>query len=469
VPTAKEAQIELALRATKKSFGSFFRAYPPGDDYKYGRHTVGLIHQAQKTSTSLRAGRCRYICVCLPPRHGKSDIISRRFPVWYLIGSPDDEVILASYNHQLATDMSFVCRDLFSELAPLYGLSIHGARHATDRWYIADHKGAMYAAGLGGTITGRGAHLMVIDDYLKNREDAESKLMRDKGWDSFESDLMTRLAPVHAVMIVANRWHDDDLVGRIKKKNTPNDRSYDPDFPIFEMIEYPAWTKKGGWLFPERFSDQWYRSTRAMMGAYAWQAQGLQNPTPRVGAIFDSSRVEIVDEMPEDLPWIRGWDLASSEKERMKEDPDFSVGAKVAWNGASLYVDDIIRGQWEAPERNRKIVQTAKRDGRDIVVKVEVVAGYKDAYTTLKGILKGKSIVRQVTVSRDLVSRASCLEPSFDAGKIFIKRGPWNQDFLTEFGSFTGSGSAHDDQVAAVVTAIKDEIDRGGRIIAQRI
>ena len=110
-----------------------------------------------------------------------------------------------SYGGDLASDMSRDARKCFDQSRRISGLRTSDDRDRVDSWSIADHKGGLTASGLGGSITGRGAHLLVIDDYLKNRQDAESQLIRERQWDSFRNDLLTRLAPVHIIIIIATR------------------------------------------------------------------------------------------------------------------------------------------------------------------------------------------------------------------------------------------------------------------------
>jgi predicted phage terminase large subunit-like protein len=476
VATAHEAKAELARRKIATSFSSFFHAYRPRKPYAYGRHTTRLIDELQRTTEMVEAGECRFICICVPFRHGKSDIASRRYPVWHLCRNPDHEVVLASYNYKLATDMAYEARSTFRRVGGLFGLRVSHDRTSVDNWHIADHHGAMYSAGFGGTITGRGGHVLIIDDYLKNREEAESVIVRDRVWDSFQSDMMTRLAPVHAVVIVANRWHEDDLVGRIQRRNDKTSEDYDPDFPVFELLSFPAWDDKLGWLFPERFSDSWYRSRRSLVGSYAWSAMGLQDPQPRKGKMLRADLVEVRDKLPDEydsgddrylpLKWSRGWDLASTEKQRTKTDPDFTVGTLATFHDGVIYVKDVVRGRWSAGQRNRRINEAALRDGRSVTVYVETVAGYKDTAQLVRAALEGSAVVREVHPNKDKVVRAASLEPTFEAGRVVLKRAPWNPEWVREFTSFPSS--RHDDQVDSLLVAVKHLVDQTGRMMLSR-
>lgn len=431
----------LAERTLKSSFRAFLAATAPNKPYLWGRHTLALANALQRISDRVDAGKPTYQIVIVPPRSGKSDQASRRFPAWYLWRNPRHEVILASYASGLATDLSHDCRRIYREFG-----AIDDTRGRVDAWRTKQG-GGLYAVGLGGTITGRGAHCLVIDDYLKGREEAESELIRERVWDSFRNDLWTRLAPVHSVVIVATRWHLDDLVGRILREAKDN-----PDFPSFSVLRFPAWDESDGWLFPERFSAEYYKAQRAAVGSYAWEALYQGDPQPRGGNLFAVDDIQIVNEFPHNgALWCRGWDLASTSKERYKDDPDYTVGVKLARVNGSLWIDDVCRGQWDALEREKRILDVADRDGGATRVGIESVAGYKDAAVRLKQLLRGKAVVAEERPDKDKVARACVLEPLFESGNVVLRRAPWNEAFLAEIAAFPRG--RHDDQVDAMVVA----------------
>ena len=164
-----------------------------------------------------------------------------------------------------------------------------------------------------------------------------------------------------------------------------------------------------------------------------------------------SDLVQIVGACPTWLRYVRGWDLASTEKERVKDDPDYTVGTLAAFDGESLWIADVVRGQWSALERDRRMMDTAKRDGPGVTVKIETVAGYKDTFTRIRGLLAGKASVRNTTPQGDKVSRAAALEPLFEACRVKILAAPWNAAWLAECAAFPKG--KHDDQVDSLVLA----------------
>ena len=154
-----------------------------------------------------------------------------------------------------------------------------------------------------------------------------------------------------------------------------------------------------------------------------------------------------------DAKKVRFWDLASTVKERAKDDPDYTVGSLVAVtlkDGLNvLWIYHIVAIQEEKPKRDRVILKTTEKDGPEVLVAVESVAGYKDAYTDLKATLMGVRSVKKVTPIGDKVVRASPMEPVFEAGNVHIVRAPWNAIFFEQFGAFP-STACHDDVVDSV-------------------
>jgi len=235
----------------------------------------------------------------------------------------------------------------------------------------------------------------------------------------------------------------------------------EPTFPKFKLIKFPAQNEDGSYLFTERFPPSWYQAQRAAVGAYAWESLYQCNPQPRSGRLLRADLAQYIDadKLPPGLVPVRGWDLASTDKERIKDDPDYTVGTKVAFKDGNLYILDVVRGQWSAPKRDERIIETAKADGRGVHVKIEVVAGYKDTFTRVKSLLSGVAVVRSTCPSGqgDKVARASVLEPLFEAGKVFLVRAPWNAAWISEFLAFPKGKK--DDQVDSTVVASSELID----------
>jgi predicted phage terminase large subunit-like protein len=423
-----------------------------------GRHAVAICGRIDRAIADYRAGLSTFLIISVPIRHGKSDLLPRHLPAKFIAEFPDAEVMLVTYSAELADDLSRFARKIiqstqYRRLYPSIRLAQDSA--AVSRWGIAGHTGGMVAAGFGGSITGRGFSLGLIDDFCKNREEAESTTIRNKTWESFKNDFMTRRAPVSITIIGASPWNVDDLIGRIKKSMKD-----DPTFPRFETIRFPAFDDGSqnppypqGILFPERYGRAWYDGQRSTLGTYGTAGLLQCDPKPRTGNLLKTDMAKIEEAAPEGLRWVRSWDLASTEKELSKSDPDWSAGVLEAVEYRTLggvpiphlWIKDVVRGQWEAPERDRRIKQVAMMDGPGVRVGTESVAGYKDTYTRLKEVLAGIRTVEAIVPAGDKLIRVSPLEPIFEAGNVHLIRGDWNQAFLDECADFPAG--AHDDQV----------------------
>lgn len=428
-----------------------------------GHHTREVACALDEACDRLAKGQSTYLAIKIPFRHGKSDIASRYLPCYFLGRFPEKEIVHTTYGASLSYTFSRDARRIlqsqkFSAIFP--GVTLPRGDASVESWGVVGGTGHVYWAGLGGALTGKGASLAIVDDFFKGREEAESERIRDKRWDDFTNSVMTRLAPAHIVVVIGTPWHVDDLFGRIKKN-----MAEDPDFPYFKELKFPAESVEYGTgvLFPERYTKKWYRVQRSVLGAYA--ASGLLDCDPQVrhGKILrgDLIVVKHVSKFPSGILWVRGYDLASSTKERAKDDPDFTVGVKLGVQflptevpgllAPVIYIADIVRGQWEATERNKKIIATAVKDG-SIPIAIEAFGAYKDAYTVLKGILAGTRGVVRVNLPGDKIAKASALEPILEAGHFIIREGcPHLDDLKKEFLGFPSAG--HDDIVDAVRVA----------------
>lgn len=192
---------------------------------------------------AVERGEIKRLIVMMPPRHGKSETTTVKFPAWYLGRHPDRRVIIASHTASLAARFSMRARNDFVQYAPeVWRLEVNPDVSAMHRWDVLDRNdksgkppGGMLAAGIGGPITGQGAHLAIIDDPVKDAEAANSKVQRDAVWDWYRYVLRTRLFPGAAIILVLTRWHEDDLAGRLLKQAED-----DPQADQWVVLRLPA-------------------------------------------------------------------------------------------------------------------------------------------------------------------------------------------------------------------------------------
>jgi predicted phage terminase large subunit-like protein len=217
------------------------------------------------------------LMIFMPPRHGKSELASKRFPAWCLGRDPRRQIIAASYNSDLANDFGRNVRNIvgepeFREVFPSVDLAPDS--HAANRMNT-NHGGAYVAAGVGTAVTGRGAHIALIDDPFKDREEADSERRRDLVWDWYRSTLFTRLMPGGSIVLIQTRWHEDDLAGRLLQSESD-----------WDVLELPALDADGRALWPEWYDAQALERIKATIGPREWSALYQQKPQPDEGTFF---------------------------------------------------------------------------------------------------------------------------------------------------------------------------------------
>lgn len=213
----------------------------------------------------------------MPPRHGKSEIASIQFPAWYLGRNANKSIIATSYSSDLAVDFGRKARNLIAseEYGKIFETTLAEDSKSSGKWET--NKGGTYVAvGVGGPITGRGADVFLIDDPVKNREEADSIVIRDKTWDWWRSTARTRLSPEGAIVLIQTRWHDDDLAGRILKQDDDNEWTV-INFPAI-AIKKEELRKEGDALWPKQYSLENLAGIKKDLGPYEWSALYQQNP-----------------------------------------------------------------------------------------------------------------------------------------------------------------------------------------------
>lgn len=215
----------------------------------------------------------KVLLVFVPPRHGKSELCSIGFPAWYLGRNPGKEIITVSYSAELAQDFGSKTRSIVGgEQYPhiFTGITLKEDEQAKAKWRTS--KGGSYTSvGIGGAITGRGANVLLFDDPIKNREEAESEVYREKVWQFFTSTAFTRLEPRGVVVVILTRWHLDDLAGRILNNRELSKRCKIIHFPAI-ATKREANREEGEALWPQRYNLDSLKEIENTIGPYDWQS-----------------------------------------------------------------------------------------------------------------------------------------------------------------------------------------------------
>lgn len=273
-----------AIRAARLSPSAFAR-YATNGRFALPRHLALL----ERVLVEVAAGRRKRVLVSVPPRHGKSWLISRYFPAWFLGHFPAKRVILASYEADFAAHWGRDVRDLLTEHGPtVFGVRVRQDSSAVNRWGIEGHEGGMQTAGAGGPVLGKGADVFIIDDPFKNYEEAFSETIREKVWNWYRSTAHSRLEPGGAVLVAQQRWHQSDLIGKIVDElHTTGVERWDRiDFPALAEAADVLGRKSGEALWPERYPASVLETTRRVTQSLIWSAAYQQKPIPEGGAFF---------------------------------------------------------------------------------------------------------------------------------------------------------------------------------------
>jgi predicted phage terminase large subunit-like protein len=296
---------------------------------------------------AVERGEIPRLMITMPPRHGKSMLASEFFPAWYLGRNPDHYVVTATYAQELADDFGRKVKNQIEDKS--YGLIFPGVSLADDsksakRFHIEDdeggfehtlkQKGAYYAVGVGGPLTGRGAHLLLIDDPVKNREDADSEIIRKKTRDWYTSTAYTRLMPGGRIVIIQTRWHEDDLSGWLLAEHEHEE---------WEVLNLPAIGIDGKALWPEQYDVATLNKIKLAIGPRDWSALYQQAPSPETGNYFKSDWLKPYDHVP-DRKTLRVY--GGSDYAVTADGGDWTCHAVVGLDPEGrMYLLDLWRGQ----------------------------------------------------------------------------------------------------------------------------
>lgn len=488
IETSIEAKAEMARRELARRRLADFCAYQyPW--WKPVRHIQMVVKKLEQVElyirTKGRKGIGRLI-VEMPPRHGKTLTCSQLFPAWLLGRMPDSRIILTSYAADLAGENSRKLREIINSqrFGAVFGgksalsapVELSYDSRAKQSWDLAEpHRGGCASAGVGGGITGKGAHLLVVDDPFKNREEADSEARREYVLKWYSSSAETRLEDGGAVIVFHTRWHQDDLTGQLLKAMMSHDLAEQWEVIHLPALAYkksqyarnkaeqrealldgiwldikdPLGRKPGQALWPEKYDRQRLLEVKAQNEARGtmedWYSLYQQWPRPMEGSFFGPEDFEIIDasKVPGGLQWYRLCDPAISQKRTA----DFNASVAEALDEeGNLYLRDMIKVRGWA-EFKQQFVSAALSDLEvGTIWGIETVAFQSLAFQEL---IQDKRLVNvpiiAVPTEKDKVARARPLQTRAKAGKVFLVKGAWNRDFINEALSFPKG--RHDDQI----------------------
>ena len=402
-------------------------------------------------------GKIKRLMVTVPPRHGKSELISKYFPAWYLGHKPDNRVILSSYEADFAATWGSKARNILTEHGDeMFGVRVSPDSSARNRWDITDHAGGMSTAGVGGPITGKGAHIFIIDDPIKNNEDAKSSVKRDKIHDWFKSTAYTRLEPDGAIIIIQTRWHEDDLSGRLLQTMEDGGEEWNVlNFPALAEENDVLGRKQGEALFPERYPVGVLSQIKRTLGSFWWSALYQQKPAPDGGVIFKRS-------------WFRYFNIEDGYYVLHAPEGDKKIAIASTWNLQTCdpaatekeTSDFFVLSTWAVTPDNDLLLLDVFRERAETVKHEQIMkAAYQKWKPKFQGVENrtyGLNIIQKgitnglpikpLAADTDKVSRARPMSARYETGAVYHRQNtPWLVDFEDEMIFFPNG--RHDDQV----------------------
>lgn len=414
----------------------------------------------------LKASRreIRRLCVSFPPRHGKSELISKYYASWLLGTNPKKRVVIASYGSELTKGWSASARDMISANGmEAFGVTAWDRAKATE-WFPLDSLGGklggnFYAVGKGGTLTGRGADDLIIDDLFKDMAEANSPTLREHAWQWLTSTALTRLEPDGVCVIISTRWHHDDHIGRLEKaqENGEIEGWTFVNLPAIAGPGDPLGREEGEALWPERFPLEILDQFRREVGPHVWEALYQGHPTPTEGGLFKRSWIHLYEfggafvegtvtvegkgtASVKDLVRFATVDLAASSK----AEADFTVAMVFGYHKhwRMLFVLDVFRERVEGPALV-PLLQGVQSRWDLVAIFVEKI-GFQ--LTLIQAARAVGLPIREVRPDGDKVARALPATARMESGDMRFRKGAhWLPALERELLEFPRG--SHDDQV----------------------
>lgn len=398
---------------------------------------------SMRIAYELNKGNARLI-ISMPPRHGKSKLGSVRTPVWQFDRFPERQIGITSYGADLASEFSEEVRDIImadqnpEEGEHLLRVSLNTTK--VNNWTTSE-KGRMYAVGVGGSLYGRGVHDLLVDDYYKNVEEAESESYRNKVYEWFAVIASTRVEPGGNIIIIATRWHHDDLSGRLLAM--PDSAWKEIKIPGLAEENDPLGRKVGEALWPGRYDEAALQGWKSTMGGYFFDAIVQQKPRKSRSNLFQESWVPTIDALPtevvnniKDWQLLRWYDLAGTE-----EGGDFTCGTHFLYNKKTgkVYIIDVKCEQLSPGRVEQLVLLTADEDGPETEIGMFQDPGSSgktvaENYRTLL-TKKGYKFWCQTDTGSKFI-RAIPFFAACESGRVTLIRGSWNPKWYDEMSRF---------------------------------
>lgn len=451
--------------------------------YETGWFNELICLELDKFLEDVEKGLMPRLMIFAPPRSGKSELASRRFPAKVLGKHPDWNVISCSYSSDLANRMSrdtqrIIESDRYGDVYPhtKLGGGRNGAIRTAELWETVNDKGVLSggsyrAAGVNGGITGQGMNIGVIDDPAKDYKTASSPVYQEAVMDWYDTTFFTRVDPkINGIIIILTRWHKDDLAGQLLKKAQEGGEEWRVvSFPMeAENDEYHELNgkkyflrKKGDILFPERMPQAFVEKCK-QRGSLVWNALYQQRPSAKGGGLIKSAWFGEYKQLPK-LKWRA---IFADTAQKTQEVNDFSVFEH--WGlgvDGYLYLIDLIRGKWESDELKRRAIMfwNKCKPMQNGALRFMAVEDKSSGTGLIQSIRKGAYCpIRAIQRNKDKYTRLMDTQGYIESGYIMLpESSPWVSDFLQEMEGINPAFNTHDDQLDPMMDAIETYLING--------
>jgi predicted phage terminase large subunit-like protein len=445
--------LTLAVAATQE----LPQPYVYADHLNHIADRLVVLHQ--------RRGKKRLL-ITAPPRHGKSELSTHWFPTYALAHDPTTKIIATSYELEQASKFGRAVRRSVLENYQFIGARLIEDSRAAHRWETV-HGGGMISAGVRGQITGKGAHIAICDDPIKNAEEANSQTIRDAIWDWWTTTFLSRLEPNQhgddpIVILILTRWHEDDLAGRVMAQ---------PDFKdVWDHIHLPAIAEADDQLgrapdealWPARFDRLFLEGKRAEMGSRAFQALYQGNPQPPGGISINRSWWRYYDAPPKPDEFDQLF-LSVDPTFKGNSDSDYVAMGVVGRIGSAFYLMDVTHKQMNGPDTIKAITGPTGYDRRwpNLWCCIEDTASGSMICDILENdrgrIIRGKhkSKQKEVRLSWQVNGAAALIE----RGAVWLQRDAgWAKKLVDEGAAFPHG--KHDDLLDMLVQGLEQVLPR---------
>jgi predicted phage terminase large subunit-like protein len=425
-------------------------------DWPHVRHIAAALDRVTR-------GEVTRLIIEAPVRHGKTELVSVRYPAYRLERDPAQRVILGGYNQQHANRISRKARRIAAGR-----VALSDERAGVEEWETAAG-GGVRAVGVGGGVTGYGGDLVIVDDPIKNRQEAESQTTRDAVWDWFTDDLYTRLEPGAALVVCAARWHEDDLTGRILASESAGEWVR-VRLPALAEADDPLGRPEGAALCPDRYDEHALARIKRTIGTYAFSGLFQAAPQPAGGTIFNRAWWRFWRHAPRPPgqggePYalfppvitrrLTSWDMAF----KGEADSDYVAAGEYGQLGADIYLEDEVHEQLDFPGTVRAMrhfrARHAAKQPPPTGHYVEDKANGPAIIASLAKEIPG--LIPVDNKGTNLLDRARSIQAVVEAGNVYLpdptmEGYEWVHDFIDELARFPKG--KNDDRVAQFVQAV---------------